>query len=440
MPFKDENVKRQRQKQLKTVERAQTKELLHALDMLVPFRERNDRALNGVLKSKRSNLHLLEDLREALKSAQESTRGVRAFRIPAGLLREGMLSSRSERLVVVEMPGWRVVDVSCKMQADFDSGLMFGQVRGQCLLHFIDERDRHKLHELSRHANGRRRSKKAVEMGVKMRFFSPNSIVHRACTLKMWQDGRDGKMVVWVEGSSAVIEAEDWHSRDLTSLRGVLHFDSELSRSTPWHIDRAMRFLVKSHTGLLTRLVPVLESSDSSSSVLEKMAKYTGSTLDNLTSALGRMVMLHAEVHLTIELDHHTHLPVAHVHARIRLPHVLGAFRTPWKKLLRASTQDDFGPSLCDASQIVRFIPSVDEETNEFCFLAYFIRREDMVCFHSRKLQFNDKRMEQSGQVFADAWEAPYSFSYTMSRTGEEADRVLLAQLAEESGDHTDWM
>eukprot|EP00960_Hanusia_phi_P021162 625202-Hanusia_phi.AAC.1 len=112
-----------------------------------------------------------------------------------------------------------------------------------------------------------------------------------------------------------------------------------------------------------------------------------------------------------IEVDPHTGLPVAHVHARIRLPHVtsrlqrwhaltlgrrqvLGVFRTPWKELLRASTEDDVGPSLCgnarkkpaswdsqgdaDATQVVRFMPSVDEETGEFCFVVFFMRRADM--------------------------------------------------------------
>eukprot|EP00960_Hanusia_phi_P054418 762650-Hanusia_phi.AAC.1 len=83
---------------------------------------------------------------------------------------------------------------------------------------------------------------------------------------------------------------------------------------------------------------------------------------------------------------------------------------------------------------------------------------EIRTCFHTRMIRFNEMRMEQSGQVFANAWEVsqmgklcpgrvgpaawkgdgdvcfqvPYTFSYTMSRTGEEADRVLLAHIAGE--------
>eukprot|EP00960_Hanusia_phi_P039508 753918-Hanusia_phi.AAC.1 len=70
---------------------------------------------------------------------------------------------------------------------------------------------------------------------------------------------------------------------------------------------------------------------------------------------------------------------------------------------------------------------------------------EIRTCFHTRMIRFNEMRMEQSGadggnfgrltlecQVFANAWEVPYTLSYTMSRTGEEADRVLLDQTAGE--------
>jgi len=250
--------------------------------------------------------------------------------------------------------------------------------RGQCLLHFIDEGARYKLQHLSRLVRDGLGTAGEVEIGVRMRFSSPNSVVHRTCRLRLWVDVMGGKTVGWIEGNIDPIQAEDWLSRDFRPLCGVMRFNSALSTSSPWQVDSAMKILLGSRTGIFARLIPVLESSDSTSSVLEKMSVYTGSTIANLKSSLGQMLIQHVELHFTLEVDHQTGFPVGHVHARIRLPHLLGVFRSPWKKALRASNQDNMGPSMCDASQIVRFLPSFDEEAREFFFLAFFIRRSDM--------------------------------------------------------------
>eukprot|EP00960_Hanusia_phi_P021164 625202-Hanusia_phi.AAC.3 len=128
MPFKDETIKRQRQRQLKSRERTFSKKLLHALDALVPSTAREDRQLNGVLPSKRSNMHLLEDLRAALERIKKRRveEEDQACRITSELLREGLLSCRTERLLVVELPSWKVVDGSSRLLADYEGSRLLG--------------------------------------------------------------------------------------------------------------------------------------------------------------------------------------------------------------------------------------------------------------------------------------------------------------------------
>eukprot|EP00960_Hanusia_phi_P017523 515844-Hanusia_phi.AAC.1 len=70
MPIRDEKLRRQRQKQLKSEERALSKKLLHDIDSLVPVITRAHYNLNEALPSKRCNAHLLEDLREALAGSE----------------------------------------------------------------------------------------------------------------------------------------------------------------------------------------------------------------------------------------------------------------------------------------------------------------------------------------------------------------------------------
>ena len=150
---RDEQKKRQREG--KATERAAQKKLIDRLDALVPVAALPGRFLNGGLRSQRTTVQLYEDCvnhcrqlqdqhRNGPGGAQEerhgsSERGEGAAargldpsgRLPwvsGQELMEACLSSSRERLLVVELPEWTVVEMSARLRQDFASAAFEGDL------------------------------------------------------------------------------------------------------------------------------------------------------------------------------------------------------------------------------------------------------------------------------------------------------------------------
>eukprot|EP00960_Hanusia_phi_P062938 765308-Hanusia_phi.AAC.3 len=121
---------RKRQREVKASERAVQRELIERLDGLVPLAEVKGRALNGTLKSGRTTVQLYEDCVCHCKKLQDPRAGGHARRAEArsvsgAELMEAVLSSNSERVLVVDLPEWTVVGMSSSLRQDF-AGAAFG--------------------------------------------------------------------------------------------------------------------------------------------------------------------------------------------------------------------------------------------------------------------------------------------------------------------------
>lgn len=129
-------LKRQRQKQCKSKERSITSNLIGQLDAMTPVKRPAELSAKGQLSSGRNQVQLLSDViahvREVSKGrsrdlADAAADSSEAAERPSRLLSscggealiEALLTSHVDRIVVVELPSWRIRRMSVAFENDY---------------------------------------------------------------------------------------------------------------------------------------------------------------------------------------------------------------------------------------------------------------------------------------------------------------------------------
>ena len=129
-------LKRQRQKQCKSKKRSITSNLIGQLDAMTPVKRPDELTAKGQLSSGRNQVQLLSDViahvREVSKGHSRDLAGAaadssEAAERPSRLLSscggealiEALLTSHVDRVVVVELPSWKICRMSVAFQNDY---------------------------------------------------------------------------------------------------------------------------------------------------------------------------------------------------------------------------------------------------------------------------------------------------------------------------------
>jgi len=445
--------KRERQKECKARERALASDLLFQLDEKIPTKTVPRGRSKGQLPSGRNREQLLADtveLLRALPSADSaaSSKGPAASSSvgPAAsssspqpsscsgeALLDAMLTSHRERMVVVDLPSWRIRRMSAGFEGEYLKSVFGANMVGQSLMHFVDTDDADRLREYGRRIHGGMGEEARGDRGVEvlLRVFRNYTIVMRRVRMKaLWTRGGSEGMFV-IEGSLDSVRDPEWGKLNLRHLFGVYMYSAEGSNSAPWKVDGAMKsYGLSQQVGFMGLHLPAFKESDASSSIIDWIKQGAMARLASAQDAVFTFLATRHQVHVMFDTGSSGKL-WTQIHVRILLPQMLGGFKTPWGCLLRQPVDGSLVTRMGDVYQVVKLVGHWTGREDEFKFTAFFCRAEDNLCFHTRTWTFTSDAIRHEGQVFKDPLEEPYRYSYRMSRQ-EEADVTLLGLLGEE--------
>ncbi|EKX30928.1 hypothetical protein GUITHDRAFT_122865 [Guillardia theta CCMP2712] len=431
---KDEHKKRQREG--KATERAAQKKLIDRLDTLVPVAAVPGRFLNGGLRSKRTTVQLYEDCvnhcrqlqdphRADPEGAQEGKHGSRgrgegaeaqgldpSGRLPwvsGQELMEACLSSSRERLLVVELPEWTVVEMSARLRQDFASAAFEGDLIGQSFGHSVDFDSLNALRSFSKLMSLRQGDVSSLSLVITVRTFRSNSLVDRRMRMTTLHARPAGSSIFMLEpageetrggGGREEEEEPDWNRRDMMGYSGCFGYDFGRSTSTPYDFDRAIYEVQREPRSvtMMSMILPKLQSEASSSAVIDRVA--STSAINALQKTLYSFILSHHELQIMFDNKTAHEIPFA-VFLRLKLPLSLGGYRSPWVKVVEASLNGSLCGSFAEQGRIYSYIVH-----DEHC------------------------------GVYRSIMEEPFVYKYVLKRVGD-VDRALqadwLLQHAEES-------
>mmetsp|Transcript_24356 Transcript_24356/g.79585 ORF Transcript_24356/g.79585 Transcript_24356/m.79585 type:complete len:208 (-) Transcript_24356:176-799(-) len=183
--------------------------------------------------------------------------------------------------------------------------------------------------------------------------------------------------------------------------------------------------------GMMSVLASRMGTCDTSRGLMEKMAAKSNSTFEGMTKQLFSIVTSHLESHLLLDFDSEAaHCPVRLLgHARFRLPQFLGGFKTRWMRTFKATLNGSEIKELSDSRQQVVGYAHGDRRTMGCHVTFLYFWRQTGICFHTRNFIFTSFGVPNFGEVFSNALEEPYRFSYLMKRTEDsEVDRTLVSE------------
>eukprot|EP00960_Hanusia_phi_P041729 755138-Hanusia_phi.AAC.4 len=428
----------------KAEQRKRTRLLIDALDPLVPVFSRACTAEKGSLKSKRTLLQLQEDTVFFLKKITQK-KATRHDYVDCDIMREGMLSSNYLILVELDVTTGEILHCSNGLSKWYQ--LYPSDLIGQNFAHFLDTND------VSRFKNFLQLSaSKATAKGIKIKMLTFGSKCYEQleCTLRAVQDPMGGRSIFLIDFERDVprnpCSFPNWSPCLLREMSGIFRFDESQSSGPPTDVDVQMRKLSRKEQAELGWChigVSSLLQTESARAMLDRLAG-ENTPLGSMSSAFMRLVMKMVEMHLTFDFNSHE-VPFVAMHARLKLPRVLGSLRTPWSLLLSSQLPPllhvFLGFLRCRSAAptcpvfVLLIKTDCDNEGWRCCMQALtellwstscpleavgsdgappgaHYRQEGGVlrCYHTRSWHISPSKSRIYGQIFRDLDEKPYQF------------------------------
>uniref|UniRef100_A0A7S4N4T5 Uncharacterized protein n=1 Tax=Guillardia theta TaxID=55529 RepID=A0A7S4N4T5_GUITH len=420
--------KKARDKQNALVTREQTKKLLDVLDPLIPQGERSLGELRGSLPSRRTLLHLLEDLVTHLRAMPASSRASRRERKPGVSLEEAtarVMSSRRERIVSVELPSWRIKCGSVGLEGYYVRSPL-RKLEGQCFLHLVENESLDVLRATGRAVM---RGKAVGPFFVDLRTFSREGMVCLnviRCRVIPAHVSCKGEGVFVLEAQEEAEVRHAWPGDLVGKFCMVVRRDPGTSNACAYDIDQALRGLVSESRGLMSRGLVALSTDHASRNVMERVR----GSLQSLGSAVMVYLSKLTESHAALEMDQQGNLMVFH-HMRMRLPQLAGGFRSRWKRVAKVRL-DGWETELGDGNSKVYAFLNGQVKSSSIEINLFYHYAGSGVCYFTRRYTISPTGVRQDMRVLKDGsdTESPRHFYINMPRQGE-ADRALLASIEE---------
>uniref|UniRef100_A0A7S4N5D5 Uncharacterized protein n=1 Tax=Guillardia theta TaxID=55529 RepID=A0A7S4N5D5_GUITH len=429
---RDLNRKKARDKQNALVTREQTKKLLDILDPLIPQMERSLGELRGSLPSRRTLLHLLEDLVTHLRAMPASSRASRKERKPGVSLEEAtarVMSSRRERIVSVELPSWRIKCGSVGLEGYYVRSPL-RKLEGQCFLHLVENESLDVLRATGRAVM---RGKAVGPFFVDLRTFSREGMVCLnviRCRVIPAHVSCKGEGVFVLEAQEEAEVRHAWPGDLVGKFCMVVRRDPGTSNACAYDIDQALRGLVSESRVPMMEALKVLSTDHASQSIMERVR---GSM-----QSIGRAFMVYmarlTETHLSLGMDEENNLFVNYC-IRMRLPQLVGGFKSNWKRVMKMALNGEETELSGGNTKVYGYL--VNNVGGDSLFLkVFYLHSSTGICYFSRSWVASSAGLLQSVRVFRDGSdeESPRHFYINMVKVAEE-DRSLLATLEEPDND-----
>ena len=329
-PYSDSPTWRSEKSRMEKAEqRKRTRLLIEALDPLVPVFSRTCTAEKGSLRSKRTLLQLQEDTVFFLKRITHK-KATRHDYVDCDVMREGMLSSIFLVLVELNVTTGEIIQCSNGLSRWYQ--LHPSEIIGQNFAHFLDTNDVHRFKNFLQLSASKTTAK---GIRVKLLTFGSKCYEQLECTVKAVQDPVNGRSVFLLSFDEEAPKNPDcfplWSPCLLRGMSGIFRFDESQSSGPPTDVDGQMRKLSRKENAELGWCqigVSSLLKTESARAMLDRLAGENRQA-SSISSAFMRLVMKMVEMHLTFDFNSHD-VPFVAMHARLKLPRVLGSLRTPW--------------------------------------------------------------------------------------------------------------
>mmetsp|Transcript_5864 Transcript_5864/g.20716 ORF Transcript_5864/g.20716 Transcript_5864/m.20716 type:complete len:386 (-) Transcript_5864:51-1208(-) len=359
-------------------------------------------------------------------------------------LMEACLSSSRERLLVVELPEWTVVEMSARLRQDFASAAFEGDLIGQSFGHLVDFDSLNALRSFSKVMSLRQGDVSSLSLVITVRTFRSKSVVERRMRMTTLHARAAGRSIFMLEaageesrggGGREEEEEPDWNRRDMMGYSGCFGYDFGRSTSTPYDFDRAIYEVQREPRSvtMMSMILPKLQSEASSSAVIDRVA--STSAINALQKTLYSFILSHHELQIMFDNKTAHEIPFA-VFLRLKLPLSLGGYRSPWVKVVEASLNGSLCGSFAGHNQRGAFHAHWNQNRAEFTATLFMMNTAGKI-IHTRTWRtFAGGDIWQEGQVYRSIMEEPFVYKYVLKRVGD-VDRALqadwLLQHAEES-------
>uniref|UniRef100_A0A7S4JKT0 Uncharacterized protein n=1 Tax=Guillardia theta TaxID=55529 RepID=A0A7S4JKT0_GUITH len=420
--------KKARDKQNALVTREQTKKLLDVLDPLIPQGERSLGELRGSLPSRRTLLHLLEDLVTHLRAMPASSRASRRERKPGVSLEEAtarVMSSRRERIVSVELPSWRIKCGSVGLEGYYVRSPL-RKLEGQCFLHLVENESLDVLRATGRAVM---RGKAVGPFFVDLRTFSREGMVCLnviRCRVIPAHVSCKGEGVFVLEAQEEAEVRHAWPGDLVGKFCMVVRRDPGTSNACAYDIDQALRGLVSESRVPMMEALKVLSTDHASQSIMERVR----GSMQTIGRAFFVCMAKVTDTHLSLGMDEENNFYI-NFHIRMRLPQLVGGFKSNWKRVMKLSLSGAATELSDENTKVYGFVVSKVGEESLYTTLLY-LHSSTGICYFSRRFTTTPMGIQQSVRVFRDGSdeEGPKRFYINMVKVAEE-DRSLLASLEE---------
>ncbi|EKX30936.1 hypothetical protein GUITHDRAFT_122859 [Guillardia theta CCMP2712] len=351
--------KKARDKQNALVTREQTKKLLDVLDPLIPQGERSLGELRGSLPSRRTLLHLLEDLVTHLRAMPASSRASRKERKPGVSLEEAtarVMSSRRERIVSVELPSWRIKCGSVGLEGKDSASSIWSRTRAWTCYERLGRRCR----------------------------VIP---AHVSCM---------GEGVFVLEAQEEAEVRHAWPGDLVGKFCMVVRRDPGTSNACAYDIDQALRGLVSESRGFMMEALKVLSTDHASQSIMERVR----GSMQSLGSSFATYMSRLADTHLSLGMDEENN-PFVDYYVRMRLPQLVGGFKSNWKRVMKMA-YDGGETELGDENTNVHGFVHNQGEEDLLKVTMLYLHSSTGICYFSRRFTTTPMGTLQSVRVFRD--------------------------------------
>mmetsp|Transcript_2885 Transcript_2885/g.6890 ORF Transcript_2885/g.6890 Transcript_2885/m.6890 type:complete len:456 (-) Transcript_2885:303-1670(-) len=420
--------KRQRDKQNKSINRDQTKQLLDALDSMVPSSKRKLVELNGNLRSFRTTLHLLEDLVAHLRAMPTSARAGKRRGDSGVSLEEAtarVMSSQRECFMSVELPSWRIKGASAGLEKHYERSPL-RMLGGQCFLHLVENES---VDVLRAAGQAVMRGEAVAPFLVELRTFSREGLVCLnviRCRVIPVHVSYLGEAVLELEAQERAEVRESWPADLAGRFCMVVRRDPATSNACSYDITQALKELEADIPTPMSEAIKALSTDHATQGIMERIRGSVQSLGRAFTICISKLT----DTHLSLGVDEENNLFI-NFYIRLRLPQLVGGFKSNWARVFKLELNGRESELSDRGTKVYGYVVTKVGEDSLYSALLY-LHSSTGICYFSRTFTTTPEGILQSVKVFRDGSdeESPRRFYVNMVKVAEE-DRSLLATLEE---------